>query len=152
MLTRRNDQSLDFDFKKVMEKSKENPVFYVQYAHARCNSIFRSAKIKEEELFLKNPKLLKDVNEIELIKYIALWPRTLELAAKNHEPHRICYYLIELSSIFHSLWNKGKDNDIKFIVEDNLELTNSRLSLVKAVALTIRKGLSILKIDPIFEM
>ena len=152
MLTRRNDQSLDFDFKKVMEKSKENPVFYVQYAHARCNSIFRSTKIKEEELILKNPKLLKDVNEIELIKYIALWPRTLELAAKNHEPHRICYYLIELSSIFHSLWNKGKDYDIKFIVEDNLELTNSRLSLVKAVALTIRKGLSILKIDPIFEM
>ena len=152
MLTRRNDQSLDFDFKKVMEKSKENPVFYVQYAHARCNSIFRSSKVKEEELILKNPKRLKDSFEIELIKFIALWPRTLELAAKNHEPHRICYYLIELSSIFHSLWNKGKDNNIKFIVEDNLELTNSRLSLVKAVALTIRKGLSILKIDPIFEM
>ncbi len=140
MLTRRNDQSLDFDFKKVMEKSKENPVFYVQYAHARCSSIFRSSKVKEKELILKNPKLLKDRFEIELIKFIALWPRTLELAAKNHEPHRICYYLIELSSIFHSLWNKGKDNNIKFIVEDDLELTNARLSLVKAVALTIRKG------------
>ena len=152
MLTRRNDQSLDFDFKKVMEKSKENPVFYVQYAHARCSSIFRSSKVKEKELILKNPKLLKDRFEIELIKFIALWPRTLELAAKNHEPHRICYYLIELSSIFHSLWNKGKDNNIKFIVEDDLELTNARLSLVKAVALTIRKGLSILKIEPIFEM
>ena len=152
MLTRRNDQSLDFDFKKVMEKSKENPVFYVQYAHARCNSIFRSSKVKEEEIILKNPKRLIDSCEIELIKYIALWPRTLELAAKNHEPHRICYYLIELSSIFHSLWNKGKDNNIKFIVEDDLELTNARLSLVKAVALTIRKGLSILKIEPIFEM
>ncbi len=152
MLTRRNDQSLDFDFKKVMEKSKENPVFYVQYAHARCNSIFRSSKVKEEELILKNPKRLKDSFEIELIKFIALWPRTLELAAKNHEPHRVCYYLIELSSIFHSLWNKGKDNNIKFIVEDDLELTNARMSLVKAVALTIRKGLSILKIEPIFEM
>ena len=152
MLTRRNDQSLDFDFKKVMEKSKENPVFYVQYAHARCNSIFRSLNIKEEHLILKKPKLLKDDNEIELIKFIALWPRTLEIAAKNHEPHRICYYLIELSSIFHSLWNKGKENNIKFIVKDDLELTNARLSLVKAVALTIRKGLSILKIKPIFEM
>ena len=152
MLTRRNDQSLDFDFKKVMEKSKENPVFYVQYAHARCNSIFRSSKVIEEELILINPKRLKDGFEIELIKFIALWPRTLELAAKNHEPHRICYYLIELSSIFHSLWNKGKDNNIKFIVEDDLELTNARMSLVKAVALTIRKGLSILKIEPIFEM
>ena len=152
MLTRRNDQSLDFDFKKVMEKSKENPVFYVQYAHARCNSIFRSSKIKEEHLISNQSKLLKDENEIELIKFIALWPRTLELAAKNHEPHRICYYLIELSSIFHSLWNKGKENNIKFIVKDDLELTNARLSLVKAVALTIRKGLSILKIEPIFEM
>ena len=152
MLTRRNDQSLDFDFKKVMEKSKENPVFYVQYAHARCSSIFRSSKVKEKELILKNPKLLKNRFENELIKFIALWPRTLELAAKNHEPHRICYYLIELSSIFHSLWNKGKDNNIKFIVQDDLELTNARLSLVKAVALTIRKGLSILKIEPIFEM
>ena len=152
MLTRRNDQSLDFDFKKVMEKSKENPVFYVQYAHARCNSIFRSSKLNEEHLILKNLKLLTDDNEIELIKFIAMWPRTLELAARKHEPHRICYYLIELSSIFHSLWNKGKDNNIKFIVEDDLEITNARLSLVKAVALTIRKGLSILKIKPIFEM
>ena len=105
---------LDFDFKKVMEKSKENPVFYVQYAHARCNSIFRSSKVKEEELILKNPKRLENGFEIELIKFIALWPRTLELAAKNHEPHRICYYLIELSSIFHSLWNKGKDYNIKY--------------------------------------
>ena len=152
MLTRRNDQSLDFDFKKVVEKSKENPVFYVQYAHARCSSVLRSSKLKEEDLILKNPNLLKDENEIEIIKFIALWPRILEFAAKNHEPHRICYYLIELSSIFHSLWNKGKDNDIKFIVEDNSELTNARLSLVKAVALTIRKGLSILKIEPVFEM
>ncbi len=152
MLTRRNDQSLDFDFKKVMEKSKDNPVFYVQYAHARCNSIFRSSKVKEEDIILKNPKRLENGFEIELIKFIALWPRTLELAAKNHEPHRICYYLIELSSIFHSLWNKGKDINIKFIVEDDLELTNARLSLVKAVALTIRKGLSILKIEPIYEM
>ncbi len=152
MLTRRNDQSIDFDFKKVTEKSKENPVFYVQYAHARCNSIFRSSKIKEDELILKNPKLLKNDYEIELIKFIALWPRTLELAARNHEPHRICYYLIELSSIFHSLWNKGKDDNIKFIVENDLELTNARLSLVKAVALTIRKGLSLLKIEPVLEM
>ncbi len=153
MLTRRNDQSLDFDFKKVMEKSKENPVFYVQYAHARCNSIFKSAKIFEENLHIENTDLLSGKDEIQLIKFISQWPRTLELAAKNHEPHRICYYLIELSSMFHSLWNKGKDNfNVKFIVEKNIKLTNARLLLVKAVALTIRKGLSILKIKPIFEM
>jgi arginyl-tRNA synthetase len=153
MLTRRNDQSLDFDFKKVTEKSKENPIFYVQYAHARCNSIFKSAKILEENLVPKNLNLLVNQNEVDLIKFITLWPRVLELAAKNHEPHRICYYLIELSSIFHSLWNKGKDNDnIKFVVEGNPDLTNSRLSLVKAVALTLRKGLSILSIEPVFEM
>ena len=153
MLTRRNDQSLDFDFKKVTEKSKENPVFYVQYAHARCNSIFKSAEILEENLSAENTDLLSGNDETELIKFISQWPRTLELAAKNHEPHRICYYLIELSSMFHTLWNKGKDNfNVKFIVENNVKLTNARLSLVKAVALTIRKGLSILKIKPIFEM
>jgi arginyl-tRNA synthetase len=153
MLTRRNDQSLDFDFKKVTEKSKENPVFYVQYAHARCNSIFKSANILEENLVPEKLSLLVNENEVELIKFITLWPRVLELAAKNHEPHRICYYLIELSSIFHSLWNKGKDNDnLKFVVAGNADLTNSRLSLVKAVALTLRKGLSILSIKPVFEM
>ena len=153
MLTRRNDQSLDFDFKKVTEKSKENPVFYVQYAHARCNSIFKSAEILEENLSAENTDLLSGNDETELIKFISQWPRTLELAAKNHEPHRICYYLIELSSMFHTLWNKGKDNfNVKFIVENDVKLTNARLSLVKAVALTIRKGLSILKIKPIFEM
>ena len=153
MLTRRNDQSLDFDFKKVTEKSKDNPVFYVQYAHARCNSIFKSAEILEENLSVENTDLLSGNDETELIKFISQWPRTLELAAKNHEPHRICYYLIELSSMFHTLWNKGKDNlNVKFIVENDVKLTNARLLLVKAVALTIRKGLSILKIKPIFEM
>ena len=153
MLTRRNDQSLDFDFKKVTEKSKDNPVFYVQYAHARCNSIFKSAEILEENLSAENTDLLSGNDETELIKFISQWPRTLELAAKNHEPHRICYYLIDLSSMFHTLWNKGKDNfNVKFIVENDVKLTNARLSLVKAVALTIRKGLSILKIKPIFEM
>ena len=153
MLTRRNDQSLDFDFKKVTEKSKDNPVFYVQYAHARCNSIFRSANIKEEDLTIKDFSSLQSKEEIELIKFISLWPRSKELAAKNHEPHRICFYLIELSSLFHSLWNKGKDDEgRKFIIENNKKLTNSRLCLVKAVALTIRKGLKILSIKPVFEM
>ncbi|MDA9165706.1 arginine--tRNA ligase, partial [Alphaproteobacteria bacterium] len=138
MLTRRNDQSLDFDFKKVTEKSKDNPVFYVQYAHARCNSIFKSAKIKEQDLSIEDFSFLNTKEEIELIKFISLWPRSMELAAKNHEPHRICYYLIELSSLFHSLWNRGKDDkSSKFIIENDKKLTNSRLCLVKAVALTI---------------
>ena len=153
MLTRRNDQTLDFDFKKVTEKSKENPVFYVQYAHARCNSIFKSAKVLEEDVLPENLNLLTNENEIALIKFITLWPRVLELAARNHEPHRICYYLIELASNFHTLWSKGKDdNNIKFVLEGNHVLTNSRLSLVKAVALTLRKGLTLLSIEPIFEM
>jgi len=153
MLTRRNDQSLDFDFKKVTEKSKDNPVFYVQYAHARCNSIFKSAKIKEQDLSIQDFSFLNTKEEIELIKFISLWPRSLELAAKNHEPHRICYYLIELSSLFHSLWNRGKDDkNSKFIMENDKKLTNSRLCLVKAVAITIRKGLKILSINPVFEM
>ena len=153
MLTRKNDQSLDFDFKKVTEKSKDNPVFYVQYAHARCNSIFKSAETSEENLDLENLDLLNNNDEIQLIKFISLWPRVLELSAKNHEPHRICYYLIELSSIFHSLWNKGKENkNLKFVIENENKLTNARLCLVKAVASTIRKGLKILSIEPVFEM
>ena len=127
MLTRRNDQSLDFDFKKVTEKSKDNPVFYVQYAHARCNSIFKSAKIKEQDLSIEDFSFLNTKEEIELIKFISLWPRSMELAAKNHEPHRICYYLIELSSLFHSLWNRGKDDkNSKFIMENDKKLTSSR--------------------------
>ena len=153
MLTRRNDQSLDFDFKKVTEKSKDNPVFYVQYAHARCNSIFKSANVLEKDLLADNFSNLTTKEEIELIKFISLWPRSLELAAKNHEPHRLCYYLIELSSLFHSLWNKGKDDQsFKFIIDNNKKLTNSRLCLVKAVAMTIRKGLKILSIEPVLEM
>ena len=153
MLTRKNDQSLDFDFKKVTEKSKDNPIFYVQYAHARCNSIFKSAETSEENLDLENLDLLNNNDEIQLIKFISLWPRVLELSAKNHEPHRICYYLIELSSIFHSLWNKGKENkNLKFVIENENKLTNARLCLVKAVASTIRKGLKILSIEPVFEM
>ena len=153
MLTRRNDQSLDFDFKKVTEKSKDNPVFYVQYAHARCNSIFKSANVLEKDLLADNFSNLTSKEEIELIKFISLWPRSLELAAKNHEPHRLCYYLIELSSLFHSLWNKGKDDQsFKFIIDNNKKLTNSRLCLVKAVAMTIRKGLKILSIEPVLEM
>ena len=153
MLTRRNDQSLDFDFKKVKEKSKENPVFYVQYAYARCHSIFKAADTVKENLNPNNLNLLKAEEELNLIKFISLWPRILELAAKHHEPHRICFYLIELASNFHGLWNKGSDKpELKFIVEDNLDLTNARLCLVKAVALTISKGLNILKIEPIKEM
>tara|TARA_B110000967_G_scaffold36944_1_gene36239 strand:- start:324 stop:2060 length:1737 start_codon:yes stop_codon:yes gene_type:complete len=153
MLTRRNDQSLDFDFKKVKEKSKDNPVFYVQYAYARCHSIFKAAETVKENLYPNNLNLLKAEEELNLIKFISLWPRILELAAKHHEPHRICFYLIELASNFHSLWNKGSDKpELKFIVEDNVDLTNARLCLVKAVALTISKGLNILKIEPINEM
>ena len=153
MLTRRNDQSLDFDFKKVKEKSKDNPVFYVQYAYARCHSIFKAAETVKENLYPNNLNLLKVEEELNLIKFISLWPRILELAAKHHEPHRICFYLIELASNFHSLWNKGSDKpELKFIVDDNIDLTNARLCLVKAVALTISKGLNILKIEPINEM
>tara|TARA_B110000495_G_scaffold34477_1_gene27268 strand:- start:570 stop:2306 length:1737 start_codon:yes stop_codon:yes gene_type:complete len=153
MLTRRNDQSLDFDFKKVKEKSKDNPVFYVQYAYARCHSIFKAAETVKENLYPNNLDLLKAEEELNLIKFISLWPRILELAAKHHEPHRICFYLIELASNFHSLWNKGSDKpELKFIVDDNIDLTNARLCLVKAVALTISKGLNILKIEPINEM
>lgn len=131
MLTRKNDAQLDFDLSKVKEQSRENPVFYVQYAHARAHSVMRHAaeQLPEidqsgESLAQADLSLLSDETEIELIKSMATWPRLIEGAAEAHEPHRIAYYLYDLASLFHSLWNKGKDNaDLRFLFADKPELT-----------------------------
>ncbi len=149
MLTRRNDQTLEFDFAKVREKSKENPVFYVHYAFARCKSIIKMSNISEEKIKLNSIQLLKNPHEINLIKLISQWPRVLETSAKYMEPHRICFYLIELASEFHSLWNKGKeDNSLKFINIGEIDLTNARMALIKSVSTTLESGLNILSIKP----
>lgn len=160
MLTRRNDQVLEFDFNKVVEQSRDNPVFYVQYAHARCCSVLRNASdvfdkldLDYESLSTNNLSLLTHKSELFVIKELMNWPRVIENAAKSHEPHRIAFYLSDLAGAFHSLWNKGKENStLRFIVVDDRELTIARMSLIKAIALIIASGLEIMGIQPVEEL
>ncbi len=160
MLTRKNDAVLDFDLQKVTEQSKDNPVFYVQYAHARSCSVLRRAAqelpdaVKDGyDVTAETLALLASEDEIALIKQIAQWPRVVEAAAQQLEPHRIAFYLQELAAEFHALWNKGNDNpDLRFIIEDNAALTKARLSLVKALATVIASGLHVMGVEPVHEM
>ena len=153
MLTRKNEQVLEFDFKKALAQNKDNPVFYVHYAYARCNSILNKANRINNEISYDEVKMITDENELSLIKLISQWPRVLQLSAKHMEPHRVCFYLIDLASEFHSLWNKGKiDESLKFIHVDNIALTNSKLALIQSVMLTLKSGLNILSISPMEEM
>ncbi len=160
MLTRRNDQALDFDFAKVVEQSKDNPVFYVQYAHARASSVMRHARdefaddaLAPEALALAPLALLEDRDEIALIRLLAQWPRVVEGAAETHEPHRIAFYLQEVAAAFHGLWNKGKDEArLRFIQSNARELTLARLALVQAVAFVVASGLQVFGVAPAEEM
>ncbi len=160
MLIRRNDQALDFDFAKVVEQSKDNPVFYVQYAHARASSVLRHAvevfppaKLKPAALADGPLDHLTDRDEIALVRQLASWPRLVESAADAHEPHRVAFYLQELAAAFHGLWNKGKDDaTLRFILADAPELTLARLALVQAVATVIASGLAVFGVEPVEEM
>ncbi|MEN8833459.1 MAG: arginine--tRNA ligase [Pacificibacter sp.] len=150
MLTRKNDASLDFDFDKVLEQSKDNPVFYVQYAHARVHSVLRKAA--EAGVVLTDTPKFDDPAEITLARKLADWPRQVEIAAKSHEPHRIAFYLYELASDFHALWNKGNDKpELRFLQED-LEASAAKIALPRAVAVVISSGLGILGVTPAQEM
>ena len=153
MLTRKNDAPLDFDFDKVQEQSKDNPVFYVQYAHARISSVLTKAKDAKIIIKAGSFETLKHLNEIILVKKLAEWPRLLELAAKHNEPHRIAFYLYELAGDFHALWNIGKEfPETRFFQESNPELSAEKLSMISAVQVTIAAGLTILGVTPIDEM
>jgi arginyl-tRNA synthetase len=160
MLTRKNDQALDFDFAKVTEQSKDNPVFYVQYAHARAASVMRHAAEQFPEHDLSDAALseapldrLADSSEIALIRQLAGWPRLIEAAAEAHEPHRIAFYLQDLAGQFHVLWNKGKDEaTLRFILASDAELTRARLALVRGVAIVIASGLAVFGVEPAQEM
>ncbi len=150
MLTRRNDQPIEFDYAKVTEKSRDNPVFYVQYAHARARSVLRQNR---KPSAYTNLSLLTDIHEIRLIKHLASWPRYIETAVQNYEPHRIAFYLMDLASAFHGLWNAGRDDpNLKFIQETNDELTNARMHLVEATAMVTKLGLNLLSINALEEM
>ena len=151
MLTRKNDAPLDFDFAKVTEQSKDNPVFYVQYAHARVRSVMRRAETMH--LDWSDNARLEDEAEFTVAKKIAEWPRLIEIAARNHEPHRVAFYLYELASDFHALWNKGNDNSaLRFVQEGNPQATAAKIALPRAVAVVIANGLRILGVTPVEEM
>jgi len=159
MLTRKNDMGLDFDLQKVKEQSKDNPVFYVNYAHVRSRSILNNAKdtcLKAYEKFQAksaNTSLLAQEEEIELMKMLALWPKVLEGAAIHFEPHRVAFYLQNLAGFFHSLWNLGKEkNNYRFISPSDSELTAARLMLVDAVRIVISSGLKIIGVDAMEKM
>ena len=160
MLTRKNDAPLDFDYAKVMEKSRENPVFYVHYAHARGRSVFRhaaemfpGADLTDAGLAKADLARLKDPDEIAVLRTLANWPRTVEGAALAHEPHRIAYYLYELASQFHALWNKGNDaTELRFLQADDQSVSAARLALVRGVGLVIASGLTVFGVEPLEEM
>ncbi|MGN7291392.1 arginine--tRNA ligase [Rhizobium sp. SAFR-030] len=150
MLYRKSSEPLDFDFAKVTEQSKDNPVFYVQYAHARCMSVFRQAKEAFPDLDIESLDLaaaagdIIDPTEIQLVAKLAEYPRLIEAAALSQEPHRLAFYLYDLASSFHAHWNKGKDNpDLRFVKDNDRKSSIARLGLVRAVASVLKSGLAI---------
>ena len=158
MLTRKNDAPLDFDFDKVMEQTKENPVFYVQYAHARICSVMRKAQlagVAVEDAVLQAADLagLTDAAELTLAAKLAEFPRLIEIAARSNEPHRIAFYLYDLASEFHALWNKGNEQpELRFLQEGNLATSQAKIALIRATAVVISNGLGILGVQPAQEM
>ncbi|MGO6679564.1 arginine--tRNA ligase [Rhizobium leguminosarum] len=150
MLYRKNSEPLDFDFAKVTEQSKDNPVFYVQYAHARCMSVFRQAREAFADLDVSHENLAKtvagigDPAELQLVAKLAEFPRIVEAAAQSQEPHRVAFYLYDVASSFHAHWNKGKDQpELRFVNDKNRESSIARLGLVYAVASVLKSGLAI---------
>jgi arginyl-tRNA synthetase len=142
MLTRKADAQMDFDFARVVEASKDNPVFYVQYAHARISSLGPAADLT-----------LLDEDELGLVRLAAQFPRIVEAAAASHEPHRIAFYLGDLAAAFHAQWNKGNDDPEKrFLLAQNPILTRARLELANGIGQIIRNGLALMGVQAVEEM
>jgi len=158
MLTRKNDAPLDFDFDKVLEQSKDNPVFYVQYAHARVQSVLRKAveagvAVDHASLAAADLAGLAHEAELKLARQIAEWPRLVEIAARGNEPHRIAFYLYDLASDVHSLWNRGNDDpSLRFLQAGDSGITQAKIALISAAAVVISAGLGILGVTPADEM
>ncbi|UUV04784.1 arginine--tRNA ligase [Ruegeria sp. YS9] len=158
MLTRKNDAPLDFDFDKVLEQSRENPVFYVQYAHARVMSVLRRAAeagidVSDETLRGADLASLDHPAELTVAKKLAEWPRLVEIAARTNEPHRVAFYLYELAGDFHALWNRGNDEtQLRFIQDGDVATSQSKIALARAVSVVISAGLGILGVTPAQEM
>jgi arginyl-tRNA synthetase len=160
MIFRKNDATLDFDLARVVEQSKDNPVFYVQYAHARCASIFRQAAeafpdldLSPQALAEADLGLLTDESEIGIVKMIAAYPRMIDAAASSHEPHRVAFFVHDLASAFHSLWNKGKDSpQLRFVNQTDRKSTSARLAFVHAVRSVLASGLAVVGVTAPEEM
>jgi arginyl-tRNA synthetase len=153
MLTKRADTPLDFDFAKVVEASKDNPVFYVQYSHARIASLGRKAAEADIGLDAHANLDLLDDEELALVKLAAQYPRVIEGAALAHEPHRIAFYLYELAAAFHALWNRGNDDPSRrFLLEDRPELTHARLELALGIQQIISSGLALMGVEAAEEL
>ena len=153
MLTKRADTPLEFDFAKVVEASKDNPVFYVQYAHARIASLQRKAAEAGVSLDAPVDLGLLDSEELGLVKVAAQYPRVIEAAALSHEPHRIAFYLGDLAAAFHSTWNRGNDDPSRrFLIEDRLDLTRARLELARAIGQVLKNGLGLMGVEAAEEM
>jgi len=156
MLTRKNDAPFDFDLVKATEQSRDNPVWYVQYGHARTRSVMRqaaAANIPSDGLADVALGRLADPGELALVRLIAQWPRQVEAAAAAHEPHRIAFYLYDLAAAFHAHWNRGREEaGLRFVVEGDAEVTRARLALVQAVGSVIGSGLKIFGVRPVEEM
>jgi arginyl-tRNA synthetase len=157
MLTRKNDAPLDFDFDKVLEQSRDNPVFYVQYAHARVNSVLRKAveagvTVDDASLASADLSLLDHEAELMLAAKLAEWPRLIETAARANEPHRIAFYLYELAGEFHGLWNRGNELPELRFLQDDQKVSQAKIALARAAAVVIAAGLGILGVEPAEEM
>jgi arginyl-tRNA synthetase len=153
MLTKRTDSMLDFDFAKVVEASKDNPVFYVQYAHARLSSLHRKAVEAGLSLDEKADLTLLDGEELALVKLAGQYPRVVEGAAMAHEPHRIAFYLYDLAAAFHALWNRGNDDpERRFLIENNPQLSRARLELARGIGQVIKNGLGLMGVEAAEEM
>ena len=151
MLTRKNDAPLDFDFDKVLEQSRDNPVFYVQYAHARVSSAMRKATAAG--IATDGAPVIEDTAEIALAKKLADWPRQVEIAARGHEPHRIAFYLYDLAGDFHALWNRGNEKPgLRFVQDDDPAASAGKIPLARATGVVISAGLAILGVKPAEEM
>ncbi|MEP5730231.1 MAG: arginine--tRNA ligase [Sulfitobacter sp.] len=157
MLTRKNDAMLDFDFDKVLEQSRENPVFYVQYAHARVASVLRKAEdagipADEATLAKADLSLLDHDSELAVLRKLAEWPRLVETAARSNEPHRVAFFLYELAGDFHGLWNKGNEVPSLRFLQDDVGVSQAKIALARATAIVIAAGLGILGVTPAQEM
>ena len=158
MLTRKNDAPLDFDFDKVLEQSRDNPVFYVQYAHARVASVLRKAAeagiaCDDATLAAADHAKLDHAAEIAVLQKVGEWPRIVEIAARTHEPHRIAFYLYDLASDLHALWNRGNELPrLRFLQEDDAATSQAKIALARTVSVVISAGLGILGVTPLNQM